>query len=435
MRKNPSVVQCKLELESTVASLRHILISPGVRRGLSQSGEERQGENSAQRQCGRVPAPLSLTTAETATAVGMSHAHRGRAKRAGTVIQQDAAFKHLRGTGRAKEAQKKKRKSMHQLRKRDGADLQDDSDDGIDTDTQPDAVIDDSDSSAVEKSSTTGQLPRKRIKKKKQNKKKKPDTSQPELLSQDTANLAIKMLTQAGRTAGKGPVRPRGKLRISMKPNSTRQGTSRKKAKVTYDDVIRNATQYVRNPQTKNDMQAKMQEILVWRTRRFSHLSATSVTLEDCMQTTLPEADVLKYVDSPAYDSAGFGDNCKLSRTTRSFLKTLTHQIYRAEVMLGLTRILVPGKETFFVLAVMRCGLKDVDSYRRRFRTDTSQKPQQRDWGIVSRPKELCAALWERQKRWVSCLCHSHTCVLCEVVTKLVGFHRSIACPDTFTEP
>ena len=43
MRKNPSVVQCKLELESTVASLRHILISPGVRRGLSQPVEEKQG--------------------------------------------------------------------------------------------------------------------------------------------------------------------------------------------------------------------------------------------------------------------------------------------------------------------------------------------------------------------------------------------------------
>ena len=68
---------------------------------------------------------------QTATAVGMSHAHRGRAKRSGTVIQQDAAFKHLHGTGRAKEVQKKKRKSMHQLRKGDGADLQDDSDDGI----------------------------------------------------------------------------------------------------------------------------------------------------------------------------------------------------------------------------------------------------------------------------------------------------------------
>ena len=62
MRKNPPFVQCKVELESTAASLRHILISPGVRRGLSQSGEERQGENSAQRQCGRVPAPPSLTT-------------------------------------------------------------------------------------------------------------------------------------------------------------------------------------------------------------------------------------------------------------------------------------------------------------------------------------------------------------------------------------
>ena len=44
MRKNPPFVQCKVELESTVASLRHILISPGVRRGLSQSGEERQGK-------------------------------------------------------------------------------------------------------------------------------------------------------------------------------------------------------------------------------------------------------------------------------------------------------------------------------------------------------------------------------------------------------
>ena len=105
----------------------------------------------------------------------MSHAHRGRAKRTSTVIQQDAAFKHLHGTGRAKEAQKKKRKSMHQLRKGDGADLQDDSDDGIDTDTQPDAVIDDSDSSAAGNSSTSGQLSRKRIKKKKQNKKNKPD--------------------------------------------------------------------------------------------------------------------------------------------------------------------------------------------------------------------------------------------------------------------
>ena len=33
MRKNPFVVQCKVELESTVASLRHILISPGVWKG------------------------------------------------------------------------------------------------------------------------------------------------------------------------------------------------------------------------------------------------------------------------------------------------------------------------------------------------------------------------------------------------------------------
>ena len=127
------------------------------------------------------PGPSSpfVDNSET-TAVGMSHAHRGRPKRAGTVIQQDAAFKHLRGTERAKEAQKKKpesakRKSMHQLRKRDGADLQDDSDDGIDTDTQPDVVIDDSDSSA------SGQLPRKKIKKKKRNKKKSP--VQPKLLS------------------------------------------------------------------------------------------------------------------------------------------------------------------------------------------------------------------------------------------------------------
>ena len=32
MRKNPPFVQCKVELESTAASLRHILISPGVRR-------------------------------------------------------------------------------------------------------------------------------------------------------------------------------------------------------------------------------------------------------------------------------------------------------------------------------------------------------------------------------------------------------------------
>ena len=32
MRENPPFVQCKVELESTAASLRHILISPGVRR-------------------------------------------------------------------------------------------------------------------------------------------------------------------------------------------------------------------------------------------------------------------------------------------------------------------------------------------------------------------------------------------------------------------
>ena len=43
MRKNPLVVQCKVELESTVASLRHILISPGVGRGDSpgQRGKAR----------------------------------------------------------------------------------------------------------------------------------------------------------------------------------------------------------------------------------------------------------------------------------------------------------------------------------------------------------------------------------------------------------
>ena len=99
-----------------------------------------------------------VPSCQTATAVGMSHAHRGRAKRTGTVIQQDAAFKHLHRTGRAKEAQKKKHKSMHQLRKGDGADLQDDSDDGIDTDTQPDAVIDDSDSSAAGSSTRTSPM-------------------------------------------------------------------------------------------------------------------------------------------------------------------------------------------------------------------------------------------------------------------------------------
>ena len=32
MRKNPLVVQCKVRKESTAASLRHILISPGVGR-------------------------------------------------------------------------------------------------------------------------------------------------------------------------------------------------------------------------------------------------------------------------------------------------------------------------------------------------------------------------------------------------------------------
>ena len=37
MRKTPPFVQCKVELESTAASLRHILISPGVGRGRGDS--------------------------------------------------------------------------------------------------------------------------------------------------------------------------------------------------------------------------------------------------------------------------------------------------------------------------------------------------------------------------------------------------------------
>ena len=36
--EKPRVVQRKVELESTAASLRHILISPGSGRGLSRSG-------------------------------------------------------------------------------------------------------------------------------------------------------------------------------------------------------------------------------------------------------------------------------------------------------------------------------------------------------------------------------------------------------------
>ena len=38
--EKPRFVQCKVELESTVASLRHILISPGVGRQASRSGWE-----------------------------------------------------------------------------------------------------------------------------------------------------------------------------------------------------------------------------------------------------------------------------------------------------------------------------------------------------------------------------------------------------------
>ena len=54
MRKNPLVVQCKVELESTVASLRHILISPGGLKGDSPSQEGGQ-EGPESRECGRGP--------------------------------------------------------------------------------------------------------------------------------------------------------------------------------------------------------------------------------------------------------------------------------------------------------------------------------------------------------------------------------------------
>ena len=299
---------------------------------------------------GSQPPPV-LATAETTT-VGMSHAHRGRARRAGTVIQQDAAFKHLR-SNRAKVAQGKR---PYKLRKKDGTDSQDDSDDGIDTDTQPDAVMDDSDSSASgpnlrPRNRGKGSLKTK-IKKVKQNKRNRPK-GEPTRPQSDEQLFHDKTTTQSNS------------VRFRMKQPRSRMNSGRSKSGKTktaaeyYNEVVIEATKHYDRESHKNYAQGAMLEILKWRTRQTAQtqqfeededwegqaFQPKHATIKECMKNPIPITVAQEYVDSPQYQSKSFGPNCQ--RLTPEMVKDWIRAIYVAERALGWSRD-VPGEDTPF---------------------------------------------------------------------------------------
>ena len=217
----------------------------------------------------------------------------------------------------------------------------DESSDSSGTDTQPSVDS----GKSVTRSKEQGKQPsRKRIPRKKPTKAQRLKGFR-DVLKNNTSSTVVE------ESVGSSPKR---KAKRRGKTSSVEDGGS-VGVRVTYQNVVQEATKHYKNPDNRDHTQGLMMDILKWRHMRTCLVRGDmTLTAVQCMEDAIPQHQVLAYLDSPAYSSVGFSRRCNEVPGDRRvrFLSQCTRNIYTAEVALGLVRDRSEGEGSLSVLLV-----------------------------------------------------------------------------------